>query len=63
MKSFGNLLKKREPWEVVAAKLERSVDAVKMKAKRLGLNVVVEGGGGQQQQMIFLKSCPVLKRS
>jgi hypothetical protein len=42
LKSFGNFLKKREPWEVVAAKLERSVDAVKMKAKRLGLNVVVE---------------------
>jgi len=63
LKSFGNLLKKREPWEVVAAKLERSVDAVKMKAKRLDLNVVVDPLPPQQQQMIFLKSCPVLKRS
>jgi hypothetical protein len=62
LKSFGNLSKKREPWEVVAAKLERSVDAVKMKAKRLGLNVVVDPLP-PQQQMIFLKSCPVLKRS
>jgi len=32
-------------------KLKCSVDAVKMKAKKLGLNVVVEGGGGLQQQM------------
>jgi hypothetical protein len=29
-------------WMVIAAELDRSVEAVQMKAKRLGLNVVVE---------------------
>jgi len=46
VEKLRKLVEEKEPWEVVAAKLERSVDAVKMKAKRLGLNVVVEGGGG-----------------
>ena len=31
-----------EGWKVIAAKVGRGVDAVKMKAKRLGLNVVVD---------------------
>jgi len=35
------LLKRKEPWEVIAANLHRTVDAVKKKAKRLGLEVVV----------------------
>jgi len=33
----------RESLEVIAGKLGRSVDAVRMKAHRLGLNVVVKG--------------------
>ena len=45
IEKFRELVKQNEPWEVIAAELKRSVDAVKMKAKRLGLNVV-EGGRG-----------------
>ena len=41
VEKLRKLVREREPWEVIAAKLARSVDAVKMKAKRLGLNVVV----------------------
>jgi sulfite reductase beta subunit-like hemoprotein len=46
VETLRKLVCDREPWEVLAAKLQRSVDAVKMKAKRLGLSVVVEGGRG-----------------
>ena len=55
------MLKKREPWEVVAAKLERSVDAVKMKAKRLGLNVVVDRGRGSTTTNDLPEELPSVK--
>lgn len=35
------LLEAGKPWKVIAAELHRSVDAVKIKAERLGLKVVV----------------------
>jgi hypothetical protein len=35
------LAKEGESWEVIAAKLDRSVEAVQQKARRLGLDVVV----------------------
>jgi hypothetical protein len=45
VEKLRKLVEEKEPSEVIAAKLERSVDAVKMKAKRLGLNVVVGSPG------------------
>lgn len=46
IEKLQKLISERQSWEVIAAELKRSVDAVKMKAKRLGLNVVVDGGTG-----------------
>ena len=40
------LVKEKQSWQVIAAELKRSVDAVRMKAKRLGLSVVVDRGRG-----------------
>lgn len=41
VEKLHRLLKEKEPWKVIAAELNRKVDAVKIKAKRLGLEVVV----------------------
>lgn len=46
VEKLRGLIEQEESWDVIAAELDRTVDAVKMKAKRLGLNVVVEGGKG-----------------
>ena len=52
----GNFVEERQYWQVMATEIACSVEAVKMKAERLGLSVVVDRGGGPQQQMIFLKN-------
>jgi hypothetical protein len=41
VEKLRRLLKEKEPWKIIAAELNRKVDAVKIKAKRLGLEVVV----------------------
>lgn len=53
VEKLRKLVKEKKPssrleWAVIAAEFERheSVDGVILKAKRLGLNVVVEGGRG-----------------
>jgi len=45
IEKLRELIEHETPWEVIAAELKRSIDAVKMKAKRLGLNVVVGSPG------------------
>ena len=46
VEKLQRLVNEKQSWQVIATELKRSVDAVKMKAKRLGLNVVVEEGRG-----------------
>jgi len=46
LEELRRLVKEKQSWQVIATELKRSVDAVRMKAKRLGLNVVVERGRG-----------------
>jgi len=46
VEKLRRLVKGKQSWQVIAAELERSVDAVRMKAKRLGLSVVVDRGRG-----------------
>jgi hypothetical protein len=41
VKKLQSLLQKGESWKVIAGELNRTVDAVKKKCKRLGLEVVV----------------------
>jgi len=46
VEKLRRLVKGKQSWQVIAAELKRSVDAVRMKAKRLGLSVVVDRGRG-----------------
>jgi len=46
LEELRRLVKEKQSWQVIAADLKRSVDAVRMKAKRLGLSVVVDRGRG-----------------
>ena len=46
LEELRRLVKEKQSWQVIAAELKRSVDAVRMKAKRLGLSVVVDRGRG-----------------
>jgi len=46
VEELRRLVEGKQSWQVIAAELKRSVDAVRMKAKRLGLSVVVDRGRG-----------------
>jgi len=46
VEKLRRLVEAKQSWQVIAAELKRSVDAVRMKAKRLGLSVVVDRGRG-----------------
>jgi len=46
LEKLSKLVKEKQSWQVIATELKRSVEAVRMKAKRLGLSVVVERGRG-----------------
>jgi len=46
VEKLRRLVIEKQSWQVVAAELKRGVDAVRMKAKRLGLSVVVDRGRG-----------------
>jgi len=54
----GDLLKKSKYWQVIATEITCSVDAVKMKAKRLGLSVVVDRGRGSTTTNDLLEELP-----
>ena len=46
LEKLSKLVREKQSWQVIATELKRSVEAVRMKAKRLGLSVVVERGRG-----------------
>jgi len=46
LEKLSKLVKEKQSWQVIATELKRSVEAVRMKARRLGLSVVVERGRG-----------------
>ena len=57
------LVKERQYWQVMATEIACSVEAVKMKAERLGLSVVVDRGGGSTTSNDFSEEWPSVEEA